>query len=112
MNQRDEVVLRKRFSRVQLLRFTANLKVRLIGVKACGGIAFSGTSVAVVRTRATADPSAIREALHQDEQERLHGRGVLSAKPEPTSGGISGASAYMPIAAMPVNSPRWDPRSF
>ena len=37
MNQRGEVVLRKRFSRVQLLHFTANLKVKLIGMEACGG---------------------------------------------------------------------------
>jgi transposase len=37
MDQRGEVVLRKRFSRVQLLQFTANLKVKLIGMEACGG---------------------------------------------------------------------------
>jgi transposase len=37
MNQRGEVVLRKRFSRSQLLHFTANLKVELIGMEACGG---------------------------------------------------------------------------
>jgi transposase len=37
MNQRGEVVLRKRFSRAQLLHFTANLKVELIGMEACGG---------------------------------------------------------------------------
>ena len=36
MNQRGEVVLRKRFSRVQLLQFTANLRVKLIGMEACG----------------------------------------------------------------------------
>jgi transposase len=34
MNQRGEVVLRKRFSRSQLLHFTANLKVDLIGMEA------------------------------------------------------------------------------
>jgi len=36
MSQRGEVVLRKRFSRAQLLHFTANLKVELIGMEACG----------------------------------------------------------------------------
>ena len=40
MNQRGEVVVRKRFSRTQLLRFTANLKVELIGMEACGGSDF------------------------------------------------------------------------
>ena len=42
MSQRGEVVLRKRFSRVQLLHFTANLKVELIGMEACGGHIFWG----------------------------------------------------------------------
>jgi transposase len=37
MDQRAEVLLRKRFSRMQLLQFTANLKVKLIGMEACGG---------------------------------------------------------------------------
>jgi transposase len=40
MNRCGEVVLRKRFSRVQLLHFTANLQVKLIGMEACGGITF------------------------------------------------------------------------
>ena len=42
MDQRGEVVLRKRFSRVQLLQFTANLRVKLIGMEACGGSHFLG----------------------------------------------------------------------
>jgi transposase len=37
MNQRGEVMVRKRFTQTQLLHFTANLKVRLIGMEACGG---------------------------------------------------------------------------
>src|ERR1700729_4251528 len=45
MNQRGEVVLRKRFSRVQLLHFTANLKVALIGMEACGGSHFLGRAL-------------------------------------------------------------------
>ena len=49
MSQRGEVVLRKRFSRAQLLHFTANLKVELIGMEACGGITFFGASVARAR---------------------------------------------------------------
>jgi transposase len=35
LNEYGEVV-RKRFSRVQLLRFTANREVQLIGMEACG----------------------------------------------------------------------------
>ena len=36
MNPRGEVVVRKNFSRTQLLRFTVNLKVDVIGMEACG----------------------------------------------------------------------------
>ena len=39
---RGEVVVRKKFSRKQLLHFTANLQVGLIGMEACGGAHFLG----------------------------------------------------------------------
>jgi hypothetical protein len=45
MNQRGEVVVRKRFTRTQLLHFTANLKVELIGMEACGGSHFLGRAL-------------------------------------------------------------------
>jgi transposase len=40
LNLRGEVVVRKKFSRKQLLHFTANLQVELIGMEACGGSHF------------------------------------------------------------------------
>ena len=40
LNARGEVVVRKKCSRDQLLRFTANLRVTLIGMEACGGAHF------------------------------------------------------------------------
>ena len=40
LNVRGEVVVRKKCSRDQLLRFTANLRVSLIGMEACGGAHF------------------------------------------------------------------------
>jgi len=40
LNLRGEVVVRKKFSRTQLLRFTANVHVGLIGMEACGGSHF------------------------------------------------------------------------
>jgi transposase len=40
LNAAGEVVVRRKFSRTQLLRFTANLRVRLIGMEACGGSHF------------------------------------------------------------------------
>src|SRR4030081_3494235 len=39
------VVVRKKFSRKQLLYFTANLKVELIGMEACGGSHFLGRAL-------------------------------------------------------------------
>jgi transposase len=38
-------VVRKKFSRKQLLHFTANLKVELIGMEACGGSHFLGRAL-------------------------------------------------------------------
>jgi transposase len=45
LNQRGEVVVRKKFSRWQLLQFTANLHVDLIGMEACGGAHFLGRAL-------------------------------------------------------------------
>ncbi|WP_353070946.1 IS110 family transposase [Tunturiibacter gelidoferens] len=45
LNLRGEVVVRKKCSRKQLLHFTANLKVRLIGMEACGGPRFLGRAL-------------------------------------------------------------------
>jgi hypothetical protein len=45
LNLRGEVVVRKKFSRKQLLHFTANLQVRLIGMEACGGSHFLGRAL-------------------------------------------------------------------
>ena len=45
VNLRGEVVVRKKFSRKQLLRFTANLQVGLIGMEACGGAGFLGRAL-------------------------------------------------------------------
>jgi len=45
LNLRDEVVVRKKFSRRQLLQFTANLQVDLIGMEACGGAHFLGRAL-------------------------------------------------------------------
>jgi len=40
-----ETVVRKKFSRLQLLRFMANLRVRVIGMEACGGAHFLGRAL-------------------------------------------------------------------
>src|ERR1700674_2770584 len=45
LNVRGEVVVRKKFSRTQLLRFTANIHVPLIGMESCGGAHFLGRAL-------------------------------------------------------------------
>jgi len=45
LNLRGEVVVRKKFSRKQLLHFTANLRVERIGMEACGGSHFLGRAL-------------------------------------------------------------------
>jgi transposase len=45
LDPRGEVVVRKKFSRTQLLRFTANVHVGLIGMEACGGAHFLGRAL-------------------------------------------------------------------
>ena len=45
VNARGEVVMRKKCSRNQLLRFTSNLRVSLIGMEACGGSHFLGRAL-------------------------------------------------------------------
>lgn len=45
LNLRVEVVVRKKFSRTQLLRFTPNVRVKLIGMEACGGAHFLGRAL-------------------------------------------------------------------
>ena len=42
LNAAGEVVVRRKFSRPQLLCFTVNLRVRRIGMEACGGSHFLG----------------------------------------------------------------------
>ena len=45
LSERGEVVVRKKFSRTQLLRFTANRKVHRIGMESCGGAHFLGRAL-------------------------------------------------------------------
>ncbi|HXM96361.1 MAG TPA: transposase, partial [Candidatus Dormibacteraeota bacterium] len=45
LNLHGEVVVRKKFSRTQLLRFTANVHVELLGMEACGGAHFLGRAL-------------------------------------------------------------------
>jgi transposase len=45
LDSRGQVLVRKKFSRTQLLRFTANRPVCLVGMEACGGSHFLGRAL-------------------------------------------------------------------
>src|SRR5881628_2025801 len=71
LNLHGEVVARKKFSRIQLMRFTANVYVELIGMEACGGAHFLGRALREQGDEVRLISSAVCEALREDEQERL-----------------------------------------
>jgi hypothetical protein len=72
LNARGEVVVRKKCSRTQLLRFTSNLRLCLIGMEACAGSHFLGRSLREQGHDVRPDASPVCEAVREDEQERLH----------------------------------------
>jgi len=43
LGERNKILLRRKFSRSQLLAYTANLPAALIGLEACSGAHFLGT---------------------------------------------------------------------
>jgi transposase len=45
LGERNKILLRKKFSRSQLLAYTANLPASLIGLEACAGAHFVGTAL-------------------------------------------------------------------
>jgi len=45
VNARGEIVVRKKCSQTQLLRFTSNLRECLVGMEACGGSHFLGRAL-------------------------------------------------------------------
>ena len=98
LNLRGEVVVCKKRSRKQLLHFTANLKVELIAMEACGGSHFLGRAVReqghevrlipaqyvkpFVKTKRTTT-STLRQSLR-----RSGGRGCASCRSRPMTNWI------------------------
>lgn len=72
LGEHTKVLLRKKFSRAQLLAYTANLPSSLIGLEACAGAHRLGSRAARAGTPSAADASAVCEALSEIQQERLH----------------------------------------
>jgi transposase len=72
LNPHGEVVVRKKCSRNQILRFTSNLRVSLIGMEACGGAHFLGRAL---REQGHVVRLMPAQYVKPYEQERLHRRG-------------------------------------
>jgi transposase len=67
-----KVLVKKKFTQKQLLAYTANLQISLIGLEACSGAHFLWQSAAQAGPRCSADRGSVREALCEVEQERLY----------------------------------------
>jgi transposase len=72
LNLRGEVVVRRKFSRTQLLHFTATVQVELIGMEACGGAHFLGRTLREQGHQVRLIPAQYVKPHVKDEQERLH----------------------------------------
>jgi transposase len=72
LDKKGEIVIRKKFTRSQLLHLTANLRVRLIGMEACGGAHFLGRALREQGHDVRLMPAPIHQAIRKDEQERLY----------------------------------------
>ena len=62
VGEQGKVIVRKKFSRKQLLAYTANLQSSLIGIEACSGAHFIGAPCEPGARRA-AHPCAVRQSL-------------------------------------------------
>jgi len=63
-----KVVVRKKFTRKQLLAYTANLQSSLIGIEACAGAHFIGAALRSQGARGAAHAGAVRETLREVQQ--------------------------------------------
>ena len=71
LGEHSKVVVRKKFSRKQLLAYTANLPASLIGLEAC--------SVCVPRLQQWLRQEVVRKTLYQVQQERLPAEAIAEA---------------------------------
>jgi hypothetical protein len=59
LDDHGKILARSKFSRKQLLAYTANLPSSLIGIEACSGAHFIGAGLARTVARSAADPGAV-----------------------------------------------------
>src|SRR6266481_676536 len=85
LNSRGEVVMRKKFSRTQLLRFTANVHVRLIGMEACGGAHFLGRTLREQRHEVRLIPAQyVKPYVKTNKSDYIDAEAIAEAVARPT----------------------------
>jgi hypothetical protein len=72
VDEKGSVVVKKKFSRSQLLVFTANLKAEVIGMEACSRRTLPDPRPSCSGTQRKADAGGVCSTLRQVQQERLH----------------------------------------
>ena len=69
LGEQNKVLLRKKFSRTQLLAYTANLSASLIGAGGVPGSPLCGRGTPRTRSPSTADPGSVRQTVSEVKQE-------------------------------------------
>jgi len=85
LNLRGEVVVRKKFSRTQLLRFTANIHVELIGMEASGGAHFLGRALREQRHEVRLIPAQyVKPYVKTNKSDYIDAEAIAEAVARPT----------------------------
>src|ERR1700680_1642585 len=85
LNLHGEVVARKKFSRTQLLRFTANVHVGLIGMEACGGSHFLGRALREQRHEVRLIPAQyVKPYVKTNKSDYIDAEAIAEAVARPT----------------------------
>jgi len=87
LNARGEIVLRRKFSRRQLLQFTSNRQQMLIGMEACGGVHFLGRALRTQGHDARLMPAQFVKAYRKsNKNDYLDAEAIAEAVQRPTMG--------------------------
>jgi transposase len=85
LNTRGEIVLRRKFSRKQLLQFTSNRQQMLIGMEACGGAHFLGRALRTQGHDAKLMPAQFVKAYRKsNKNDYLDAEAIAEAVQRPT----------------------------
>jgi transposase len=85
LNESGEIVIKRRFSRTQLLTFTANLSVDVIGMEACSGSHFLGRALRGQGHQVRLMPAQyVRPFVKSNKNDYLDAEAIAEAVQRPT----------------------------